>query len=220
MASPRGLLQLCQEGPPQPCQAPGGGSSESPLQEPGTAVPPSPWGGEGALLGVGSRHPWEMGLGEVSPCSRAVRTQAPPRLLGRAPRSSLPTWKVVPRRVVEGLPRAGPGEGVPSLPLEGPGGPSGSEATLPQEASCRGYTRKAHALCIPTGGHMGTVCRSLPQLPTVRQRQSLRPGGLPGSAAPAVPSLSLRRVSGPGAPWEGPRKPLPASPATGPRPSD
>lgn len=34
--------------------------------------------------------------------------------------------------------------------------------------------------------------------------------GPPGFAAPAVPSLSLRRVSGPGAPWEGPRKPTPS----------
>ena len=211
-----GASSNCARRDPQPCQAPGEGVLRVTSVGAGHSCPAIAMGWGGCSAGGGVPAPLGDGAG------RSVSLQQGGENPGstRAPGQSAPLWKVVPRRVVKGLPRAAPGEGVPSLPLEGPGGPSGSEATLPQEARCRGYTHKAHALCTPTGGHMGMVCRSLPRLPTVRQRQSLSPGGLPGFAAPAVPSLSLRRVSGPGAPWERPRKPLPASLATGPRPRD
>lgn len=71
-ASPKGLLQLCQEGPLQSCQAPGGGP-QSHLCGSLDSCPAIPMergvcsARDSRMLGVWSRHPWEMGLGEVSP---------------------------------------------------------------------------------------------------------------------------------------------------------
>ena len=77
--------------------------------------------------------------------------------------NSSPTWKAVPRRVVKGLPGVGPGEGLPSLPLE----------------AWRPLWVRSHPApgSTPAGSYMGSVGRSLPRAPAVRQRQPLRPAG-------------------------------------------
>ena len=104
--------------------------------------------GNSRMLGVGPRHPREMGLGEASPRSRLLRTQVPSGLLGRASSSGLPTWKAVPRRVVKGLPGVGPGEGLPSLPLK----------------AWRPLWVRSHSApgSTPVGSYMGSVGGSLP----------------------------------------------------------
>ena len=85
----------------------------------------------------------------------------------------------------------------------------GLEAPVGQKPPCpRKHTRgQLHGFGRPVTAK-GPCCTAAPATEAC---------GPPGFAAPAVPSLSLRWVSGPGALWEGTRKPLPANPATGPR---
>lgn len=83
----------------------------------------------------------------------------------------------------------------------------GLEAPLGQKPLCpRKHTR---------GQLHGFGRRVTAEAPCCTAAPATEACGPPGFAALAVPSLSLGWVSGPGALWEGPRKPLPASPATG-----
>lgn len=155
-------------GTPSILPGPRGGPSESPLREPGTAAPPSPWSGEGALPGTagcwgrGPSSPGRWGWRGVS-LKQAAENPGSTGTPGQSTLLRLPTGKAVPRRVVKGLPGAGPGEGLPSLPLEA------GRPLWVRSHPAPGST--------PVGSRRGSVGRLFPRRPAARQRQSLRPGG-------------------------------------------
>lgn len=155
-------------GTPSILPGPGGGPSESPLREPGQ-LPRHPHGA-GSVLCQGQQDaggvvpaPLGDGAGRGVSLKQAAENPGSTGAPGQSTLLRLPTWKAVPRRVVKGLPGAGPGEGLPSLPLEA------GRPLWVRSHSAPGST--------PVGSHRGSVGQLFPRRPAVWQRQSLRPGG-------------------------------------------
>lgn len=202
MASPRGLL--LKEGPLQPCQAPaqlsrhrrGVGRVLCWGWGPGT---PGRWGWEKCLPAAGGENPGSTRAPGPNAPLRFAHLESGAKVGGqgfaqsRAWRGSALTASRGAWRPLWVRSHSAPGSKVQGVHTQG--------------------TRPVHTRGWPHG-HGRPFTSKAPYCTAAPVTEAWGP---PGFAAPAVTSLSLRRVSGPGTPWEGPQKPLSASPATGPR---